>query len=64
MHHVARLDWSFADAPTAPTATASGLARHVLVGAATGAVHTELAARSLRGGGWLARPLPKLEEAL
>ncbi len=64
MHHVARLDWSFADAPPAPTATASGLARRVLVGAATGAVHTELAAGSLSNGGWIARHLHSFEEAL
>ncbi len=64
MHHVARLDWSFADAPAAPTATASGLARQVLVGSETGAVHTELAAGTLGGGGWIARHLHSFEEAL
>jgi quercetin dioxygenase-like cupin family protein len=64
MHHVARLDWSFADAPTPATATASGLARRVLVGAETGAVHTELAAGSLATGGWIARHIHSFEEAL
>ena len=64
MHHVARLDWSFADAPPAPTATASGLARQVLVGPAMGAVHTELAAVSLAPGGWLQRHAHSFEEAL
>ena len=44
VHTVSRIDWSFADTPLPASATASGLARQVLVGPAQGAVHTELAA--------------------
>jgi quercetin dioxygenase-like cupin family protein len=63
-HHVGHLDWSFADAPTTPSATAEGLARQVLIGPAQGAAHTELAAGWLLAGGWLARHVHSFEEAL
>ena len=64
MHYVGRVDWSFADAPAAAGATASGLARQVLVGPAQGAVHTELAVGAFVPGGWIARHVHSFEEAL
>jgi len=64
MHHVARLDWSFADRPIPSSATSSGLARSVLVGPGTGSAHTELAIGHMDPGGWLARHVHSYEEAL
>jgi quercetin dioxygenase-like cupin family protein len=64
MHHVARLDWSFAEGPIPSSATSSGLARSVLVGPDTGSAHTELAIGHLDPGGWLARHVHSYEEAL
>ncbi len=64
VHHVGRLDWSFADQPSPATATSSGLSRAVLVGPAQGAAHTELAAGALAPGGWLGRHIHSFEEAL
>ncbi|HEY7969405.1 MAG TPA: cupin domain-containing protein [Candidatus Limnocylindrales bacterium] len=64
MHHVARLDWSFADGPIPSSATSSGLARSVLVGPGTGSAHTELAIGHMDPGGWLARHVHSYEEAL
>ena len=64
MHHVGRVDWSFAEAPTAAGPTSSGLARAVLVGPTQGAVHTELAIGLLQPGGWLGRHAHSFEEAL
>ena len=64
MHHVGRVDWSFADTPIPSSATSHGLARRVLVGSAQGAVHTELAVGSFAPGGWLARHIHAFEEAL
>jgi quercetin dioxygenase-like cupin family protein len=61
--HVASVDWSFAEHP-ADSATAHRLARLVLVGAAQGAVHTELAVGALETGGWLQRHFHSFEEAL
>jgi quercetin dioxygenase-like cupin family protein len=63
-HHVGHVDWAFADSPAAATATASGLARQVIVGPAQGAVHTELAVGALSPGGWLQRHFHSFEEAL
>src|SRR5215831_13277743 len=64
VHHVTRIDWSFADTPVPASGTSSGLARQVLVGPAQGAVHTELAAGAFAPGGWLARHVHSFEEAL
>lgn len=64
MHHVTKVDWSFVDRPFAASATASGLARSVLIGPAQGAAHTELAAGALQPSGWLARHVHSFEEAL
>ena len=64
MHFVGRVDWSFLDSPSPPSATASGLGRRVLVGTEQGATHTELAAGGFRPGGWLARHVHSFEEAL
>jgi quercetin dioxygenase-like cupin family protein len=64
MHHVTRIDWSFADSPLAPSATSSGLARSRLVGAEHGAVHTDLLAVALAAGGWLAPHVHSFEEAI
>lgn len=64
MHYVGRVDWSFADSPAPAGATASGLARRVLVGPEQGATHTELAVGALSPGGWIARHVHSFEEAL
>jgi quercetin dioxygenase-like cupin family protein len=64
VHHVGRIDWSFLEHPGPDSATASGLARTVLVGLAQGATHTELAAGGLLPGGWIARHIHSFEEAL
>ena len=64
MHHVARIDWTFADSPPPSTATASGLARQRLVGPEQGAVHTDLAAVAIQPGGWLAPHVHSFEEAV
>jgi quercetin dioxygenase-like cupin family protein len=64
MHHVGRLDWSFADSPATGVATSRGLARTILVGPAQGSAHTELAAGSLQPDGFLTRHLHSYEEAL
>jgi quercetin dioxygenase-like cupin family protein len=64
VHYVGRVDWSFADSPAPSSATASGLARQILVGPAHGAVHTELAVGALQPGGWLGRHVHSFEEAL
>ena len=64
VHHVTRIDWSFADTPPPASATSSGLARQVLVGPDQGAVHTSLAAGAFAPGGWLRRHVHSYEEAL
>ena len=64
MNHVGRVNWSFVERPFPGSATSSGLSRSVLVGPATGATHTELAAGALAPGGWLARHVHSFEEAL
>jgi quercetin dioxygenase-like cupin family protein len=61
---VASVDWSFADHPQATSPTSHGLARNVVVGAAQGAVHTELAVTVLQPGGWLQRHFHSFEESL
>jgi quercetin dioxygenase-like cupin family protein len=58
------VDWSFPTAPAAAGGSVAGLGRTVLVGAATGATHTELAAGRLEPGGWLGRHVHSFEEAL
>ena len=45
---VSSVDWSFADHPQPTSPNMHGLARSVLVGAAQGAVHTELAATAFQ----------------
>lgn len=62
--HVGSVDWSFAEHPTDDQPRWHGLSRSVLVGAAQGAVHTELAVGSLAPGGWLARHIHSFEESL
>src|SRR6187401_1552330 len=62
--HVASVDWSYADRATATSANTHGIARRVLVGAAQGAVHTELAVTVLQPGGWLQRHFHSFEESL
>ncbi|HSW42458.1 MAG TPA: cupin domain-containing protein [Patescibacteria group bacterium] len=64
MHHVARIDWSFADRPAPATETASGLARSRIVGPDQGAVHTDLAVGALLPGGWIAPHVHSFEEVL
>ena len=63
-HVVGRVDWSFADAPSPPSATSSGLARHRFIGREQGAVHTDLSAVVLHPGGWLAPHVHSYEESL
>ncbi len=62
--HVATVDWSFTGSPMHSAPTWHGLSRSVLVGAGTGAVHTELAVGALAPGGWLQRHFHSFEEAL
>jgi quercetin dioxygenase-like cupin family protein len=62
--HVASVDWSFADHPQPSSPTSHGLARNVIVGAAQGATHTELAVTAFQPGGWLQRHFHSFEEAL
>ncbi len=62
--HVATVDWSFTNEPMPPGSTWQGLSRSVLVGAAQGAIHTELAVGALASGGWLQRHFHSFEEAL
>jgi quercetin dioxygenase-like cupin family protein len=64
MHYVGRIDWSFADGQIPSGANTSGLSRSVVVGAAQGAVHTELAAGALAPDGWIQRHVHSFEEAL
>jgi quercetin dioxygenase-like cupin family protein len=64
MHHVTRIDWSFADSPVTASATSSGIARSRLIGAEHGAVHTDLLAVALAAGGWLAPHVHSFEEAI
>ncbi len=64
MHYVAHVDWSFSSEPGADTPNTHGLARRVIVGAQTGAVHTELAVGALTAGGWIRRHIHSFEEAL
>lgn len=64
MHHVAHVDWSFADSPAPSSPTASGLARLRMVGPVQGAVHTDLAVGALASGGWIAPHVHSFEEAL
>jgi mannose-6-phosphate isomerase-like protein (cupin superfamily) len=64
VHHVGRVDWSFADRPMPDSATSSGLARSVLIGPAQGAVHSEIAVGALAAQGWISRHLHSFEETL
>jgi quercetin dioxygenase-like cupin family protein len=64
MHYVGHVDWSFAERPLPPGATASGLSRLRIVGPEQGAIHTELAVGALEPGGWLAPHVHSFEEAL
>jgi quercetin dioxygenase-like cupin family protein len=64
MHHVARVDWTFAEVPAPSSDTSHGLARQVIVGPDQGAVHTELAVGGFAPGGWLRRHVHSYEEAL
>jgi len=64
MHYVGHVDWSFAERPLPPGATASGLSRLRIVGPEQGAIHTDLAVGTLEPGGWLAPHVHSFEEAL
>jgi quercetin dioxygenase-like cupin family protein len=64
MHYVGHVDWSLLDTPQPASASASGLARRVIVGAEQGAVHTELLIGRLAPGGWLQRHFHSFEESL
>jgi quercetin dioxygenase-like cupin family protein len=60
----ATVDWSFADQPAPTSPNMHGLARQVLVGAANGAVHSELGVTVIQTGGWLQRHFHSFEESL
>lgn len=64
MHHVQRIDWSFAATPAPSTASSSGLARLRVVGPDQGAIHTEVAVGALAPDGWIAPHVHSYEEAL
>lgn len=64
MHHIGKIDWSFAETPAPPSAISSGLARTRIVGPDQGAVHTDLYVGALAPGGWLAPHVHSYEEAL
>ena len=59
----ASVDWSFADQPAPSSPNMHGLVRQVLVGAAHGAVHSELALSVFQPGGWLKRHFHSFEES-
>lgn len=64
VHHISRIDWSFADVPLPDGPTSSGLARQRIVGPEQGAIHTDLAVGALASGGWIAPHVHSYEEAL
>jgi len=64
MHHIGRLDWSFATTPLPTGPTMHGLSRLRLIGPAQGAVHTDLLAVQFDAGGWLAPHVHNHEEAV
>jgi quercetin dioxygenase-like cupin family protein len=64
VHEVRHVDWPSIEAEASDTTVAAGLARAVVVGPATGAVHTELAMGAFLPGGWLQRHIHSFEEAL
>jgi len=64
MHYVGHVDWSFAEQPLPPGATASGMSRLRIVGPEQGAIHTDLAVGALEPGGWVAPHVHSFEEAL
>ncbi len=64
MHHVGKIDWSFADEAAPTSAAAHGLARRRIVGREQGAIHTDIAAGALHPGGWIAPHVHAFEEAL
>jgi quercetin dioxygenase-like cupin family protein len=63
-HLITRLAADFGTKPAAASSMSEGLSRQVVVGRATGAVHTELAIGAFRVGGWLRRHVHSFEEAL
>ena len=63
-NHVGHVDWSFTEMPVPASATSSGLARKVIIGAADGAVHTEMAVGAFMPGGWIQRHVHSFEESL
>jgi quercetin dioxygenase-like cupin family protein len=63
MHDVARVDWSFTDAPAELSGSTSGVARRTLVGRETGATHTELSISRLQPGGRVPRHIHSFEQA-
>jgi quercetin dioxygenase-like cupin family protein len=64
VHYVGRVDWQVVATPAPPSATATGLARRVVVGPEQGATHTELAIGAMAPGGWINRHVHSFEEAL
>jgi len=64
MHHISRIDWSFASEPGQPVDFASGLHRVRIIGPEHGAVHTDLYVGALDPRGWLAPHVHSYEECL
>ncbi len=63
-HHVATIDWDFADAPADYGERSEGLARRTLVGRDTGALHTELTISRLRPAGRVGSHVHSHEKAV
>jgi quercetin dioxygenase-like cupin family protein len=64
MHHVARVDWSFSDAPREFGERAPGYSRRTLVGRDLGATHTELTISKLAAGGMVPGHVHAFEQAV
>jgi quercetin dioxygenase-like cupin family protein len=64
MHHVGRVDWEFSEPSAGYAGSAEGYSSSSLVGAHTGAVHTDLSISKLAPGGWTGLHLHSFESAV
>ncbi|MGH9102073.1 MAG: cupin domain-containing protein [Acidimicrobiales bacterium] len=64
LHHVAKVDWSLAEAPPELAGHAPGLTRRQLIDRQTGAVHTDLSVSLLDAGGLVGTHVHASEEAV